>query len=232
MQCQSCSEWESNVNKSIASYSDPKFTTSLDSQLTASDLFTEHRGRYTIKACMLSEFRIFPWLLPPIIEEQRRESLSGKRGETIARVVEAYIFLRNEVKTEEDYNTLREYYLTTGTPGRILWGIVEAKNHLDKFHEEQKVESKRLIQYVSQYNLEYQRESQHIDARVSIAATNLLQMVGEDDPLYHQKTYILSNIERFPPMIQMDLLEKILDRKDNDFQEMLVYLLDEGFISK
>lgn len=97
------------------------------------ELFLKDKGRYTIKASMISEFSIIPWLLPPIVESQRRESLSSKKGETIEIVTAALNFLWNEVLDEEDYEYLKQYYLINGCPKRILWGIVSAKSHLETF---------------------------------------------------------------------------------------------------
>jgi hypothetical protein len=120
-------EWEQKINISLH-----KLRHRIPIQnLISQELFSVDGCRYTIKAGMYGIFEIFPWFAPPREKNRYRESLIVKKGEKIEAVIIALEFFQNVDLDEADYLNLREYFLRTGRPERLLWSIVDLKIHFE-----------------------------------------------------------------------------------------------------
>lgn len=71
-------------------------------------------------------------------------------------------------------------------------------------------------------------ECLNLVVRISNTAQNILSMIQNNDPLFEQKKFILSNIDIYPLRLQIDLLENIVDNRDCEFVQQLFMLSTSG----
>jgi hypothetical protein len=121
------SEWEERVNISLDNLRYRASTRSI----IAHELFSHDGCRYTIKAAKYTIFEIFPWFIRPRERSRYRETLAIKKGEKIEDVIEAIQFFHRVVLEEADYLSLKDHFLATGPPQRLLWSIVDLKIHFE-----------------------------------------------------------------------------------------------------